>query len=222
MPILRSAEVRVLPGKRQPWGESVRDLKKIVDKHGAALRVLQLQFGGHPGTALISSVAADWETLAARTQAVNGDPAFQAFLAKMAQTPGAPYAEPVEVRLAEDITSEVGGNSTPLEGAQVIQVVSMRVLPGRRAKQLDFIRQMRETRIGTDRTPANVMQLVAGEANVLFLVWGFKDLNAWAKERAAGQPKSAVEILQRVEADPKYPFVEPISMRVFSDITNAL
>ena len=222
MPILRSVEVRVLPGKRQQWRQSVREIKSIVDNHGAALRVLQLQFGGHPGTALVSSLAEDWETLAARTQAINADASYQAFLAKAEQAPGAPYAEPVETRLANDITSELGAVSTPLENAQVIQVLSMRILPGRRAKMLEFVRQMREAREAGKLQPANLMQLVAGDPNVMFVVWGYADINAWAKDRAAGQPKGALDVQKHAESDPKFPYSETISMRVYSDITKAL
>ena len=219
MPILRTLESRIFPGKRQQWGAAIRDVKKIVDKYGPPLRVLQLQFGGHPGTVLISSPAPDWQALAARTQKVNADPDYQAFLKRGAM---AELAEPVEVRLANDITAEVGGVSDGLVSAQVIQVLATKVLPGKRAKQLEMIRQMREARSAAGLQTANVLEFVAGQAGVVLLAWGYPDLDAWAKDRAAGQPKGAQDILQRVQADPEFPFVEAISTRVYSDITNQL
>jgi hypothetical protein len=219
MPILRTLEARVFPGKRQQWGAAMLDVKKIVDKYGSPLRVLQLQFGGYPGTVLSSSLADDWQALAARTQQVNADSDYQAFLKRGAM---AELAETVEVRLANDISVEVGGPSESLASAQVIQVMASRILPGRRAKQIEMIRQMREARSAAGRPTANVLELVAGQAGVLLLAWGYPDLNAWATDRDAGQPKGAQDILQRVLADPEFPFVENLSTRVYSDITNQL
>jgi len=219
MPILRSMESRIRPGKRQEWGAQIREIKKIVDKYGVALRVLQLQFGGHPGTVLSSSQAEDWAALATRTQQVNADGDYQGILARGTL---AELADVVEVRLANDITQEVGGTSGALETAQVIQVTSMRILPGRRAKQLEMIRQMREARAGTGSPTATILEQVAGAAGVLHLAWGYANLDAWAKDRAAGPPKGFQDVQQRALADPQFPYSEGIGTRVFTDITQQL
>jgi hypothetical protein len=222
MPITRTLETKILPGRRSQWGAAMRDVKTIVDKHGAALRLLQLQLGGHPATALAVSEADSWETLATRIARVNADPEYQAYLARAADLPGFPYAEPVEVRVSNDITSEVGGARVSLQEAQIIQVTSLRVLPGRRAKQLELITQLREARSGVGLPTANLLEVVAGQANVLLIVRGYRDLAAWAQDRAAGQPEGQKEIVQRAQADPQYPFADGIATRVFSDITNQL
>ena len=218
MPILRSLESVVRPGKRQQWGALMRDVKRIVDKHGAPLRVLQLQFGGHPGTVLSSTVAEDYAALATRTQQLNTDADMQAFLARGAM---ADVVDVVEVRLANDITSEVGASSS-LQGAQVFQILAMKILPGKRAKQIETIRQMREARAGAGLVTAGLLEQVAGEANVLYIVWGYADLNAWAKDRAAGAPKGFADIQKRIQADSEFPYSEAIGTRVFRDITGEL
>src|SRR5262245_30057454 len=151
MTILRTLEVRLVPGKRQQWGAGIREVKKIVDRYGAALRVLQLQFGGHPGTLLVSATADDLQALALRTQQINADPDYQAVLARSAL---GELAEAVEVRLSNDITPEVGGQAGALASAQVIQVLTSKILPGRRAKQIEMIRQMREARSAAGLTTA--------------------------------------------------------------------
>ncbi len=219
MPILRSLEARVRPGKRQQWGAMMRDVKKIVDKHGAALRVLQLQFGGNPGTVISSTIAADWAELAKRTKALNADAAYQAVLAKGAI---AEFADVVEVRLVTDITSEVGDANASLQTAQVIQVTSLRLQSGKRAKQIEFIKQAREIRKGAGLVSASLFEQVAGEAGLLHLVWGYADLDAWAKERAAGQPKAFADLQQRALADPLYPYADAVATRVYADITDRL
>jgi hypothetical protein len=219
MPILRSLEARVRPGKRQQWGALMKEVKSIVDKHGAALRVLQLQLGGHPGTVLSSVLAADWAELAKRTKALNADAAYQAFLAKGAI---AEFADVVEVRLATDITSEVGDPNPTLQAAQIIQVTSLRLRPGKRAKQIEFIKQAREIRKGAGLVSATVLEQVVGEAGLLHLVWGYADLDAWAKERAAGQPKGFADLQQRALADAQYPYSDAVATRVYADITNQL
>lgn len=219
MPILRTLEARVLPGRRQQWGALMREVKSIVDKVGAPLRVLQLQLGGDPGTVLTSAIAADWGELAKRTKALNADAAYQAFLARGAM---AGVAELVGVRVAEDITADVGGASEVLPNAQVVQVTSLRLLPGKRGKQIEFIRQMREARKGAGRPTALVLEQVIGDAGVLHLAWGFADLDAWAKDRDAGQVKGAADIQQRALADPQYPYAQGIGTRVYADITSQL
>ena len=219
MPILRSLEARVLPGKRQQWGALMREIKTIIDKHGAPLRVLQLQLGGNPGTVLSSTLAADWGDLAKRAKALNADAAYQAFLGRGAMVD---VAEVVEVRVANDITSEVGSPSDALQNAQIIQVTSLRLLPGKRAKQLEFIKQMREARKGSGLVTATILEQVIGDAGLLHLVWGYADLDAWAKDRAAGAPKGFADIQQRSFADPLWPYSEPVATRVYADITNQL
>jgi len=219
MPILRSMESRVLPGKRQQWGAVMRDVKKIVDKYGPPLRVLQLQFGGHPGTVLSASLQEDWNALARRAQQVNADSDYQTLLRSGAM---AGLAEAVAVRLAADVSDEVGGPNAALTTAKIIQVMAMKVLPGKRAKQIEMIRQMREARAAAGLTTANLLEQVAGDANVMFLSWGYADLNAWAHDRAAGQPQGARDIQQRILADPQFPFVETLGTRVYADITDQL
>ena len=219
MPILRTLEARVLPGKRQQWGAAIRDVKKIVDKYGPPLRVLQLQFGGHPGTVLVSSPAQDLPALATRAQQINADRDYQALIRQGAI---AELAEVVEVRLAKDVTDEVGGSSDGLVSAQVIQVLAAKILPGRRGKQLEMIRQMREARSAAGLQTANVLEIIAGQTGVVLLGWGYPDLSAWAKDRAAGQPKGAQDVLQRVSSDPEFPFAENVYTRVYVDITNQL
>ena len=41
MPIFRSIEARVRPAKRQQWGALMREVKSIVDKHGAPLTIMR-------------------------------------------------------------------------------------------------------------------------------------------------------------------------------------
>ena len=219
MPILRSLESRVRPGKRQQWGALMREVKGIVDKHGSPLRVLQLQVGGHPGTVISSTRSEDWADLAKRTKAINADAAYQEFIARGAM---ADVGDAVETRLANDITSEVGGASGVLQNAQIFQVTSMRILPGKRAKQIEFIKQAREVRKGAGLTSATVLEVVAGEAGMLYLAWAYADIDAWAKERAAGQPKGFADLQQRAAADPQWPYSEGVATRVFTDITNQL
>lgn len=220
MPIFRSLEVQIAPGRRQQWGAFIRDVKKIVDKYGSPLRVLGLQFGGHPGTAIVSAVAETFEQVAARSEKVNADPEYQALMARGSQLVGFPYADAVEVRLLEDITAQVGGARAPVETSQVLQVIAMRVLPGKLAKQLELIRQIREARAGAGRPVSNVLQSVAGAANVLLVARPYANLQAWAKDRDAGELQGVIDILQRAQADG--PYSEPIATRVYSDITSQL
>ncbi len=222
MPILRATESRILTGRRQQWLGVTSDLKKIVDKHGANLRALELTFGGCPGTVVISSIHDSWEAVAARNEAITADKDFQALMANVPKLPGFPFAEPVEVRLSVDITDEVGGSAVPLENAQVFQLMSMRVHPGKRAKQVDFIRQMREARKGAGEPVGNVLQVAAGDASVLTVVRPYANLAEWAKDRAAGESNSAADVAKRAQADAAYPFADLLAIRVFRDITGQL
>ncbi len=219
MPILRSLEARVRPGKRQQWGALMREVKSIVDKHGAPLRVLQLQLGGNPGTVLSSTLAADWGDLAKRAKALNADAAYQAFLARGAM---ADVADVVEVRLANDITSEVGSPGDAYKMRRSSRSPRLRLLAGKRAKQIEFIKQMREARKGAGLVTATILEQVVGDAGLLHLAWGYADLDAWAKDRAAGAPKGFADIQQRSLADPLWPYSEPVATRVYADITNQL
>ena len=221
MPVLRATESRILPGRRQQWSEVTRDLKKIVDRHGANLRVLELIYGGPPGTVLISSINDSFETVAKRYEAINSDKEFQALMARAATLPGFPFAEPVETRLAEDITGEVGGAADPLENAQAFQITTLRLRPGKRTAQLELMRQLREARKGAGLRPANLLQVVAGDPAVLAVVRAYANLAEWAEDRAAGEHASA-EVIKRAQADPEFPYVDPIAVRVFRDITNQL
>ena len=186
------------------------------------LRVLQLQFGGHPGTALSSATADNWEQLATRTEKVAADPDYQALIARSSQLSGFPFSDAAEVRIIEDITAEVGGTRAPMETAQVIEVISMRVLPGKRAKLIDLIRQIREARAGAGLPQSNVLQTVVGAANLLSVARPYANLQAWAKDRSTPVPKAVTDIQQRVLADPQGPYSEAIATRVYSDITNQL
>ena len=84
------------------------------------------------------------------------------------------------------------------------------------------IRQMREARAGAGLVTAGLLEQVAGEANVLYIVWGYADLNAWAKDRAAGAPKGFADIQKRIQSDSEFPYSEAIGTRVFRDITGEL
>jgi len=185
--------MRMAPGRRPQWGAFIRDVKKVVEKHGSPLRALQLQFGGHPGTALVSAQADNWEQLATRTEKVNADPEMQALMSRSSKLSGVPFSDAVEVR----------------------------VLPGKRAKQIEVIRQIREARTGAGLPVSNVLQTALGStANVLATVRPYANLQAWAKDRATPELKSVTDILQRVQADG--PYAETLSIRLYTDITNQL
>ena len=126
------------------------------------------------------------------------------------------------VRVANDITSEVGSPGDALQNAQIIQVTSLRLLPGKRAKQLDFIKQMREARNSAGLVTATILEQVVGDASLLHLAWGYADLDAWAKDRAAGAPKGFGDIQKHALADPQWPYSEPVATRVYADITKQL
>ena len=222
MPVFRSLESRILAGRREPWLASTRDVKKIVDKHGANLRVLELLYGGHPGTVIVSSIAESFDAIAARTDAVNADPELRSFMTSLAKQPDFPFAEPVEVRLSSDITEEVGGGAGSLDNVGVFQLTTIRLRPGLRDKLIGFIRQMREVRGAAGRPKANVLQVVAGDPNAFTLVHTYPNLAAWAKDRAEGQPKGAQDVLNKARSDAQFPYADPIATRVFREITAQL
>lgn len=219
MPVFRSTEARVLPGRRAAWIDNVRALKGVLSKHGVALRTLELLYGGTPGTVIVSAAADDLPALAAREASINADADYRAVLARITSAGAPPTAEPIEARILEDITQEVGGARATFDTASVFQIITMRLRPGRRGKQIEMIRQMREARLGAGRPLSNVIQVLAGDTTTLGLIRGYADLAAWAKDRGEGEPKGAADILTRVQADPQFPYADPVATRVFRDIS---
>jgi hypothetical protein len=219
MPVIRASESRVLPGKRQRFGELMRELNAIVEKHGVSPRHAQLMYGGAPNTVLSSSVADDWATLAARTDAITADPDFQAFMGRAGADPA---SEGMEVRVVEDITSQVGGESLALADNSIFQTLAMRALPGKQAKLLNFIGQLREARAGAGLAPANLLRVAIGDANTILVVRGYADSAAWAADQAAGQPDSVNAVIEQAQADSAFPYSEAIGSRVLRDITDSL
>ena len=100
MTVIRSSESTILPGQRQRWGELSKELAAIVGNHGVALRHAQLMYGGAPSTVVSTSLADDWETLAARTEAITADADFQAFMGRSGADPA---SDIVRVGVLEDL-----------------------------------------------------------------------------------------------------------------------
>jgi uncharacterized protein YejL (UPF0352 family) len=183
MSLIRTSESIILPGKRQQWGELAKEIKAIVEKHGASVRHAQLVYGGSPNTVISTSLAEDWETLASRSDA----------------------SEPL-----------VPG------GESIFQSIAMRVLPGKQAKLLNFIGQMREARGAAGLPPANVMRVAIGDVNTILIVRAYADSAAWAADQAAGQPDSVSAVLEKAQADADFPYSELVGSRVMRDITDSL
>ena len=219
MTLIRSAESRILPGKRQRWGEITKELKSIVENHGVSPRYAQLVYGGAPNTVISTSLAEDWAALAARSDAIAADPDFQALMSRAGADPA---AEPIQIGVLEDITPQVGGEPLTPGGETIFQSFAMRVLPGKQAKLLNFIAQMREARVGAGLPAANVVRVAIGEANTVLVVRAYADSAAWAADQAAGQPDAVNAVLERAQSDPEFPFSEPIGSRVLRDITDEL
>ena len=164
MTLIRTTESRILPGKRQQWGELAKELSAVVEKHGVGVRYAQLVYGGSPSTVLSTSVADDWETLASRSDAIAADADFQALMGRMGANPA---SEVLQVGVLEDITAQVGGEPLAPGGGSIFQSFAMRVLPGKQAKLLNFIGQMREARAGAGRPPANILRVAIGDTNTI-------------------------------------------------------
>lgn len=219
MPLIRSAESQILPGKRQQWGELAKALKDIVAKHGVDLRFAQLMYGGAPNTVIATALVDDWESLAARSQAIVGDADYQALLTRASADPA---AEPLQVSVLEDITEQVGGDTLAPSGETVFHTIGMRVLAGKQAKLLNFIRQMREARVGAGLPTANVLRVAVGDANTVVVVRGYADSASWAADQAAGQPDSVTAVVEQAQADADFPYADVIGSRVMHDITDSL
>lgn len=219
MPLIRSSESRILPGKRQQWGELAKEVKAVVEKHGVSVRHAQLVYGGSPNTVISTSLAEDWATLAARSDAIGADADFQALMSRSGVDPA---SEIIQVGVLEDITPEVGGEPLAPGDETMFQSFAMRVLPGKQAKLLNFIGQMREARVGAGLPAANVVRVAIGEANTILVVRAYADSAAWAADQAAGQPDSVNAILERAQADSDFPYSEVLGSRVMRDVTDSL
>ena len=219
MTLVRTTESRILPGKRQQWGELAKEISAVVDKHGVSVRYAQLLYGGSPSTVLSTSLAEDWETLASRSDAIAADADFQALMGRMGTNPA---SEVLQVGVLEDITAQVGGEPLAPGGGSIFQSFAMRVLPGKQAKLLNFIGQMREARAGAGRPPANILRVAIGDTNTILALWAYTDSAAWAADQAAGQPDSVNAVLEQAQADADFPYSEIIGSRVMRDITDSL
>ena len=219
MTLIRTTESRILPGKRQQWGELAKEISAVVDKHGVSVRYAQLLYGGSPSTVLSTSLAGDWETLASRSDAIAADADFQAIMGRMGANPA---SEVLQVGVLEDITAQVGGEPLAPGGGSIFQSFAMRVLPGKQAKLLNFIGQMREARAGAGRPPANILRVAIGDTNTILALWAYPDSAAWAADQEAGQPDSVNAVIEQAQADPGFPYSEIIGSRVMRDITDSL
>lgn len=222
MALLRSQESRIVPGRRQKWAENARKVKDIVDRHGANIRVLQATLGAVPGTVVTGSIIDDWESLAARTAAINDDQDFQALMQEQTNDPDAPYAEPVRLELYEDLNEALGGTLEPQENATVYSVQRGSIVPGRRTEAIELLKQIREAQEAEGRVVASVWQVVEGEANQLLQVRAFENLAALAAARSQGPLASVLEIFQRARADAAFPYTQRIDSRILTDITAQL
>ena len=219
MPLIRTTESTILPGKRQQWGELAKEISAIVAKHGVSVRHAQLVYGGSPNTVISTSLAEDWETLASRSDAITADSDFQALMSRAGADPA---SEIIQVGVLEDITSQVGGEPLVPGGESIFQSIAMRVLPGKQAKLLNFIGQMREARGAAGLPPANVMRVAIGDVNTILIVRAYADSAAWAADQAAGQPDSVSAVLEKAQADADFPYSELVGSRVMRDITDSL
>ena len=219
MSLIRTAEAKILPGKRQQWGELTKEINTIVGRHGVSPRYAQLVYGGLPNTVISTSFAEDWETLAARSDAIGADAEFQALMSRIGADPA---SEAIQVGVLEDITTQVGGEPLAPGGESIFQSLAMQVLPGKQAKLLNFIGQMREARAGAGRPSSNVLRVAIGDVNTILIVRAYADSAAWAADQAAGQPDSANAVLEKAQADADFPYSEVIGSRVMRDITDSI
>lgn len=222
MTLLRSQEARVLPGKRQKWGENARKVKDTVAGHGVEIRYFQATLGAVPGTIVSGSLADDWPALASRSTAINEDPKFQALMQEVNNDPDGQVAEPLSLTLYEDINEQLGGAAPQVENATVYQATRFRILPGRRANALELLRQVREAIGGAGRQIPSGWEVAVGEAGILLAITAYESLAALAEARSQGQAPGVQEILQKAQADSKFPYFEPVDTRILTDITDQL
>ena len=156
---------------------------------------------------IATSLAEDWETLASRSDAIGADADFQALMSRAGAEPA---SEILQVGVLEDITTQVGGEPLAPGGESIFQSIAMRVLPGKQAKLLNFIGQMREARAGAGLPPANVVRVAIGDANTILVVRAYADSAAWAADQAAGQPDSVNAVLEQAQADSDFPYADVI------------
>ncbi len=220
MALLRSQEVRILPGRRQKWGENARKVKEIVARHGAEVRYFQATLGAVPGTVVSASITEDWETMATRSESITADADFQALI--QAQDPDAPLVEPGEVTLYEDINEQLGGAVAPVENATVYQTGRLRIVPGRRFQALELLRQMREAIAGAGRQIPSAWQVAVGEARIIMMVTGYENLAALAAARAQGPAPGIQEIFQKAQGESGFPYTVQVDSRILTDITDQL
>jgi hypothetical protein len=219
MTLIRTTESTILPGKRQQWGELAKEISAVVEKHGVSVRYAQLVYGGSPSTVIATSFAEDWETLASRSDAIAADADFQALMSRMGADPA---SEILQVGVLEDITTQVGGEPLAPGGESIFQSFTMRALPGKQAKLLNFIGQIREARAGAGRPPANILRVAIGDVSTILALWSYADSAAWAADQAAGQPDSVNAVIEQAQADADFPYSETIGSRVMRDITDSL
>ena len=166
-----------------------------------------------------TSFAEDWATLASRSDAIFADADFQALMSRAGANPA---SEVLQVGVLEDITTHVGGEPLAPGGESVFQSFALRVLPGKQAKLLNFIGQMREARAGAGLPPANVLRVAIGDVSTILVVRAYADSAAWAADQAAGQPDSVNAVIEQAQADADFPYSEIIGSRVMRDITDSL
>lgn len=220
MTLLRSQEMRVLPGKRQKWGENARKLREIVGKHEVDLRFFQAIAGAVGGTVVTGSLVDDWAAFASRVTAINADKKFQALMQSVNNAD--PLTESGEVALYEDINEQTGGAPTQTENASVYQVLRLRVLPGRQPQAIEFLSQIREAGKGAGRVVPSVWQSAVGEARILMVITAFENLAALAATRDQGPVPGMQDIVRKAQEDSRFPYVVQVDTRIVSDITDEL
>ena len=222
MALLRSQEARILPGKRQKWGENARKVKEIVGRHGVEVRHFQVTMGAVPGTIVSGSIAEDWEAFASRSTAIGEDADFQALMQAINDDPDGPLSEPGELTLYEDINEQLGGAVAPVEGATVLQAMRLRVLPGRQPKAIALLSQIREAITGAGRPTPSAWQVAVGEARIIMMVTGYENLAALAAVRAQGQVPGVQEVFQKAQGEAGFPYTEQVDSRILTDIGDQL
>ncbi len=103
MPVVQRATWKPRPGKLQEFLGNVAQAKKILERLGARVRVMNQVVGTHSPCVLVIIESPDWKAFGERMEKMQTDQEWQAFFAKAGPNNPNPAADLVDTALSADV-----------------------------------------------------------------------------------------------------------------------
>jgi hypothetical protein len=103
MAVVQRATWKVRPGRTQDFLASVATAKKILERLGARVRVMNQVVGTNAPCTLVIIESADWKAFGERLEKMQSDSEWQAFFASAIGSNRDPSADLIDTALSADV-----------------------------------------------------------------------------------------------------------------------